>query len=745
MITKDYLKKLAGIGYSIIPCDATKKPQELKWTEQICKTADDIDRMNAPLYGCRAGFNDIECIDVDLKVLPSLPDRQKWWDEYISFLRDNISDFDEKVVIAKTMKDGYHIIYKCTAHSGNTKIAKLKGMKEAIIESRGRGGQFILYGNFYGMNEYHDIKYITEEEREIIWSISRTYNYIEEVNLDKPTKKEYKVNDNEISPWDDYNNQSNTIDLISDEFNIVRNTTKNYIIRRHGATSPHSGYVYKDSGCMYLFSTGTNYPAEKLLSPFAIYAHKYHFGSFKEAANDLYHKGYGTRRVPKIDIEDRPTVDLDKLTFPIDIFPENIQLYILESAKTLGLSIDYMGSSFLWLLSVIVGNSLKLEVKTGWVENATVWISLVGKAGIGKTPSINQMIRPLEVINNTHIRRYIKEYSKWVEYDKKDKKDKEHSEEVRKPKKTQFIVNDITLEALVDLHEENKNAVGVFKDELAGWFKDMNKYRAGSDLEFWLSCWSGKAVSMNRKTAKSSFVDKPHIPVLGGIQPSIFDQFNTEENKENGFTDRMLITFPDLYVDTYNENEMDDRILIWYDEYVVKFFDTVKREWVKYNQEDDIEPIKAILSPKAKIQWMRIFNKITEMQNSDAENEYMKSMLPKQKSYIPRFALLLNALWSYDIEKNDGSYSLIGADAMLKAEKLSDYFINMSKKVKIESQDKKDMKYIIKADQSMNSFDKFKSLYTQNKDLNQSSVAEILGVSRQTINKYIKKIDNETN
>ena len=176
MITKDYLKKLAGIGYSIIPCDATKKPQELKWTEQQCKTADDIDKLNAPLYGCRAGFNDIECIDVDLKVLPSLPDRQKWWDEYISFLRDNISDFDEKVVIAKTMKDGYHIIYKCTAHSGNTKIAKLKGMKEAIIESRGRGGQFILYGNFYGMNEYHDIKYITEEEREIIWSISRTYN-----------------------------------------------------------------------------------------------------------------------------------------------------------------------------------------------------------------------------------------------------------------------------------------------------------------------------------------------------------------------------------------------------------------------------------------------------------------------------------------------------------------------------------------------------------------------------------------
>jgi DNA-binding transcriptional regulator YiaG len=129
------------------------------------------------------------------------------------------------------------------------------------------------------------------------------------------------------------------------------------------------------------------------------------------------------------------------------------------------------------------------------------------------------------------------------------------------------------------------------------------------------------------------------------------------------------------------------------------------------------------------------------MQNSDAENEYMKSMLPKQKSYVPRFALLINALWSFDGETSDYFYGVVNKDAMLKAEKLSDYFINMSKKVKIESQDKRDMKYLIKSDQSKSTFDQFKSLYTQNKNLNQSSVAEILGVSRQTINKYIKKIE----
>lgn len=116
---------------------------------------------------------------------------------------------------------------------------------------------------------------------------------------------------------------------------------------------------------------------------------------------------------------------------------------------------------------------------------------------------------------------------------------------VQKPVKSQFIANDITLEALVDLHQESDNAIGVFKDELAGWLKDMNKYRAGSDLEFWLSCWSGKRCWLNRLTRKGSFVEKPFIPVLGGIQPAILNSFYTRENKDNGFMDRMLLSFPE--------------------------------------------------------------------------------------------------------------------------------------------------------------------------------------------------------
>ena len=36
---------------------------------------------------------------------------------------------------------------------------------------------------------------------------------------------------------------------------------------------------------------------------------------------------------------------------------------------------------------------------------------------------------------------------------------------------------------LLILHENVPHGIGIFKDELAGWLKDMNKYRSGQILK----------------------------------------------------------------------------------------------------------------------------------------------------------------------------------------------------------------------------------------------------------------------
>lgn len=732
------LNRLLDSNLSIIPIGDNKKPT-IAWkqyqTEKITKDLLIDNYQSAKGFGIITGYNNLEVIDIDCKVLSSLKEQNDFWNEFLSFLKDNIDDFDKKFVIYKTINKGYHIIYRCKTITNNKKIAKLKDHHEALIESRGIGGYVFIYDNQISELSYTDIQEIEEQDREILWDICKTYNY-NETEL-KPSDKEVKdYKEQELTTWDDFNNKTSIFDIISNDFEIVRNINDRYIIKRNGSNSIHSGYVYKNSGCMFLFSTGTIYPNEKLISPFAAYAIKNHNGDFKAAASDLYKKGFGSRIVKEIELKEKPEINNQDLIFPIEIFPEPIQNYILECANTLNSSIDYMGCSMMWLASVVIGNSVQVEVKKGWLECSTLWIALVGKAGIGKTPSISNIINPLLWLNNREIKKYIRQRERFEAYEKLDKKQKEYQEEIKEPKKSQFIANDITIEALVDLHQESKNSVGVFKDELAGWFKDMNKYRAGSDLEFWLSSWSGKSVNLNRKTAKSSFVDKPCIPVLGGIQPNIFNLFYTEENKDNGFVDRMLLSYPELVVNPYSDKDIDQDLLEWFNNSMIKFFDTIKYKVIEFDLDGEIKPNIAYFDNEAKKEWVRIFNEITEIQNSDSENEYMKSMLPKQKTYIPRFALILNAI--NNLYDNSGDILLISKESMLKAEKLSKYFIAMAKKIKINSIENQDLKKLINNNQNKTIKEKILEVYKENPEFNRVELAEILGISRKTIYKHLK-------
>jgi len=694
-------------------------------------------------FGIVTGFDNLECVDIDLKVFSTAKEQKDFWDEYTGYLRDNILDFDDKVVIYKTKNAGYHILYKSKRVQGNIKLARLKGHTEAVLETRGVGGYIFTYPeNKVSKKNYHQIDYISDDDREIIMTFSKMYNYIDEQPIEiKRDKKIYIESD--LTTWDDFNQRNDIFSIIGDEFTIVGNLSKKYVIKRHGATSPHSGYIFKDSGFMFLFSTGSQYKHETLYTPFTAYARKYHNDDMKSAASKLYSEGYGSRIVNKaLEPKEKIVINKSDLEFPIDIFPKPIQSYISECSETLDSSIDYMGCSLLWMISLSIGNAMQIEVKKGWRELATIWVAIVGKAGIGKTPSITNIIFPIEKINNREIANFIKEYEKYEFYSNLSKKEQEEYPEVMKPTKKQFIANDITIEALVDLHQQNDISVGVFKDELAGWFKDMNKYKAGSDLEFWLSTWSGKSVNLNRMTRAGSFVAKPLIPVLGGIQPTIFNSFYTDDNKDNGFMDRMLLSFPELAIEQYNDREMDSNTIQWYSDTIIAFFEAVKHRMIRRDEDGNIEPKIVRFGAEAKIEWKRIFNEITNIQNSNEENEYMKSMLPKQKSYIPRFALLLHTFNAIGLDNYN--FEEISKESILKAEKLSKYFIAMAKKVKIDSIEVAEIRTVIKSNSTKSTKEKFQILFETNPDLNKKEVSEQLGVSLQMIYKYIKELKNES-
>jgi hypothetical protein len=724
-------------GLSIIPIGDKKVPW-IKWKQyqeakinssELKKLAED-ERTRG--FGIVTGYNGLECIDVDLKVFGNLEDGKRFWEELISFIKDHIDDFDSKFVIYKTVNSGYHIIYKCEIIEGNRKLATLKGHNQAVIETRGKGGYIFIYDNQVSKIGYENIIEISQEDRDALIGICKYFDYKQDQDESYKSIKEDAVG---LTPWDDYNQRTNPIDVIRDEFDDVKILSDRIVLRKKGSKDPHHGYIYKDTKLTYLFTTATQYPHEKALSAFSLYAYKYFNGNFSEASSELYKQGYGERKVKKIEIE-RPEINKSELEFPIDVFPEDIQSFLIQNQNTLNHSIDYMGCTLLWCIAIAVGNSAKIEVKTGWRESANIWIGLIGRAGLGKTPSINAISYPLEKKNAFEIKHFMSQYKKWKEYESLSKEEKKNHENVVEPKRSQFIVNDVTVEALADLHEEIPLGIAIMKDELNGWLKDMNKYKQGSDLEFWLSCWSNKAANLTRKTAKSSFIESPLMPVLGGIQPGIFGQISTNENKDNGFLDRLLVSFPEKEIENYNRNSISIEVLEWWDAIMCQFFDQMKKNVHTVNKFGEIEPKIIKLTNESDIEWERIFNNISKMQNSDEVNEYVKSMLSKQKSYVPRFALLLNCFWSY---YSGYDFDYVSKDIMIKAEKLSNYFIAMSKKIKVNMIETGELREFVKSMKGLPNCEIVKNVFAWNPEFNRVELAEILNISRQAIYKHLKK------
>ncbi|HNO48994.1 MAG TPA: DUF3987 domain-containing protein [Chitinophagales bacterium] len=752
MNQKNYLKYLQY--FSLITVTSEKIPNH-KWKEQQTKRLSPeefqrhLENPTTDNVGIVTGFEDLEVLDIDLKVFSTTSEKNNFWNEYLSILKDAIFDFDKKFVIYKTKNAGYHILYKTKRVGGNQKIAKLKDHKEAVIETRGLGGYVFMYPeNIISELSYFEIQYISDADWNILMKISKSFNYLEpKQDIEPKIKKVYAGGG--LTPWEDFNNQTGIWSVISDDFTVVRDFADKTFIKRIGSLNYHSGIIYKRENLLWLFSTGTIYPHEKQISPYVAFTYKYHNGDFSASAKDLYNQGFGDRlkkeleekekKVPdNSDLIDHYLFNKSDLNFPLEVFPKPFQSYLMECHEKLDSIIDYMGCSLLWTISILTGNLFSIKVKNGWHETPVVWFSLVGRAGVGKTPSIRRILYPLIKENNKEIKNYIKNTELYREYEKLSKKDKEQQIEINKPNKKQFIADDITLEALVDLHQEVTTGVGVFKDELAGWLKDMNKYREGSDLEFWLSTWSGTSVNVNRLTRVGSFVENPFIPVIGGIQPAVLNELYNQEKKDNGFMDRMLISYPDVTIPKYNDEEISTDAIIWYNSIIAnlrKVIQKLKQE----TEEDEIKKIEVYFNSEAKKLWINKFNEITEKQNSDNENEYFKSMYPKQKSYIPRFAFLLNALNS--VCNDDIDFKIIEADAMKGAIKLSDYFVATAKKIKFEKSENDKIEKLTKKANTIK--EKVYELWRVDNNFNRSKVAETLNVSRQSILNYIKIFENE--
>lgn len=333
--------------------------------------------------------------------------------------------------------------------------------------------------------------------------------------------------------------------------------------------------------------------------------------------------------------------------FPLEAFPERIQAIVNCFFETYQLPIDYHCTAILVAASTAIGNAYCARYKSREIYPCNLFTCIVGPPGIGKTPAMKFGMYPIYNIE----RRYRKLHNeKMIEWQQKVEIAKQQDQTLPKaPKSMDVVVKDSTVESINQIMEANPKGIVLDQDELLAWVKSMNSYRKGSDLEYFLSIWSGTPVKVTRTAKDTKWIEYPFLNVIGSVQPKMIKDLITNDKANNGFLDRILFAYPDEFIVAQESDiDVDESVYRLYDN-IIQFLHELPNEFVMHRDEIteeqylEINRIEVPLTEKARKAYKAFRNDIVKQQNL-AEEEAVMGLLSKMKQYCLRIALLLEML-----------------------------------------------------------------------------------------------------
>ena len=81
--------------------------------------------------------------------------------------------------------------------------------------------------------------------------------------------------------------------------------------------------------------------------------------------------------------------------FPLDAFPERVQTIILDMVRYENFKVEYLAPAMLSAVSSALGGTYYVRVKGQWITNAALYIIMVGRPGLGKTPPLEAAFCPI--------------------------------------------------------------------------------------------------------------------------------------------------------------------------------------------------------------------------------------------------------------------------------------------------------------------------------------------------------------
>ncbi len=232
---------------------------------------------------------------------------------------------------------------------------------------------------------------------------------------------------------------------------------------------------------------------------------------------------------------------------PLEVFPQRVQEIILNLAAYENFNIEFSASIVLSAVAAAIGNACQIQIKGNWRTSPSIYMMLVGRPGLGKTPPLSFLYRPIHEQDDRMFEQYLQECDEYECAVAAAGKNKDADDFLlKKPQLVTTVISDFTPEALMHVHQHNLRGVAIEVDEILAMFNSVKRYNSKNNLiEDLLSTYSGRPLKSVRKSeARPILIRQPCINVIGSVQTNLLPEVFRNEYKQTACLTAFSLSIP---------------------------------------------------------------------------------------------------------------------------------------------------------------------------------------------------------
>jgi putative DNA primase/helicase len=311
-------------------------------------------------------------------------------------------------------------------------------------------------------------------------------------------------------------------------------------------------------------------------------------------------------------------------------------------------------------LGSVIGRKVGVRPKQedNWTEVPNLWGCIVGSPGVLKTPALQEVLRPLRQLDFRAMESFEVERRAWKvgELQKKAslRKAKPESDfsqllEEEQPQAKRYVVNDSSPEALGEILRKPGNHPLVYRDELVGLLKALDKEGNESARAFYLEAWGGKEpYCFDRITRGMNLrIEALCFSMLGSIQPSVIGGYLRQAIAGGGADGLMarfgMLVWPDMSHEWKRSDRKPNEIAAADAVRRFEWLDALTPESVGAVVEDGRIPFLRLALDAQEMFWQWL-ERLDKRLRSQDEHPAFEAHLSKYRKLVPALALVIHLI-----------------------------------------------------------------------------------------------------